>query len=401
MKASRLLNVVLAVALVVVSVRLAMGNAGAANRASSSGNDTADIVYQNIMTRASVRSYQEKPVEDEKIEKLLHAGMAAPSAVNIQPWHFVVIKEKATLEKIAELTPNAGMAKDAPLAIVVCGDMSNEKEGMVREFWSQDASAATENILLAAHGMGLGAVWTGTYPDPKRCDAISKLLGLPSNLIPFNTIVIGYPKGETQPKDKWKPENVSYEHFGGSKEDAPVASDVRETKKDFEEFDVTEDFHGNPFTYFKGKGLLLAAGDKSNFNEMTIGWGALGNIWEKGMSMMTVYVAKGRYTFGYMEKARYFTVMEFDDAHKDILEYMGTHSGRDGDKVKALGLHTKYTEHGTPYFEEAKTVFECEMIYHAPFDPKGFGKMPKDFYADFPAGIHSTYMGKIVKAMRK
>lgn len=213
MKASRLLNIVLAIALVVVSVRLAMSSAVAASGTEKSGNDTADIVYQNIMTRASVRSYQEKAVEGEKIEKLLHAGMAAPSAVNIQPWHFVVIREKATLEKIAELTPNAGMAKDAPLAIVVCGDMSNEKEGMVREFWSQDVSAATENILLVAHSMGLGAVWTGTYPDKKRCDAISKLLGLPSHIIPFNTIVIGYPKGETQPKDKWKPENVSYEHF--------------------------------------------------------------------------------------------------------------------------------------------------------------------------------------------
>lgn len=171
--------------------------------------------------------------------------------------------------------------------------------------------------------------------------------------------------------------------------------------KDFEEFDVTTDFHGNPFTYFKGKGLLLAVGDKADHNEMTIGWGALGNIWDRDMSLITVYVAPGRYTFKYMEKAKYFTVMEFDDTHKDILQYMGTHSGRDGDKAKALGLHTRYTEHGTPYFDEAKTVFECEMIYHAPFDPKGFGEMPRKLYSDFPAGIHSMYMGKIVKAMRK
>ncbi len=401
MKAATLLNIVLAIALVVVSIRLAMNSNSLKSNSAKENNDTADAVYDNIMTRTSVRSYQEKPVEDEKIDKLLHAGMAAPSAVNIQPWHFVVVRDEATLEKIAEVTPNAGMAKDAPLAIVVCGDMSNEKEGLVREFWSQDVSAATENILLAAHGMGLGAVWTGTYPDPKRCEAISKLLDLPKHLIPFNTIVIGYPKGETTPKDKWKPENVSYEKFGQGKDEKPMATDKKTTAKNFEEFDVTEDFHGNPFTYFKGKGLLLAVGDKSNFNEMTIGWGALGNIWEKGMSMMTVYVAKGRYTFGYMEKAKYFTVMEFDDAHKDILSYMGSHSGRDGNKAKALGLHTRYTEHGTPYFEEAKTVFECEMIYHAPFDPKGFGKMPKEFYSDFPAGIHSMYMGKIVKAMRK
>lgn len=189
-------------------------------------------------------------------------------------------------------------------------------------------------------------------------------------------------------------------HSSG-KDRAPEAAEQTAESKEFKEFDVTKDFQGNPFTYFKGKGLLLAVGDKSNFNEMTIGWGALGNIWEKDMAMMTVYVAKGRHTFGYMEKAKYFTVMEFDDAHREILDYMGTHSGRDGNKAKALGLHTRYTEHGTPYFEEAKTVFECKMIYHAPFDPKGFGEMPKEFYADFPAGLHSMYMGKIVKAMRK
>ncbi len=400
MKPATLLNIVLAIALVVVCVRWAMSGT---TKPAKGNEDSTDIVYQNIMTRTSVRAYLDKPVEDEKIEKLLHAGMAAPSAVNMQPWHFVVVKDKATLEKIAEVTPNARMAKDAPLAIVVCGDMTHEKPDLVREFWSQDASASTENILLQAHGMGLGAVWTGTYPDPKRCEAISALLHLPDHIIPFSTIVIGYPKGETTPKNKWKPENVSYEMFGGKEGTASDASEISEStgKKDFEEFDVTTDFHGNPFTYFKGKGLLLAVGDKTDHNEMTIGWGALGNIWEKGMSLMTVYVAPGRYTFKYMEKAKYFTVMEFDEAHKDILQYMGTHSGRDGDKAKALGLHTRYTEHGTPYFEEAKTVFECEMIYHVPFDPKGFGEMPKKLYSNFPAGIHSMYMGKVVKAMRK
>ncbi len=400
MKPATLLNIVLAIALVVVCARWAMGGA---TKSAKSEEDSTDIVYQNIMTRTSVRAYLDKPVEDEKIEKLLRAGMAAPSAVNVQPWHFVVVKDKATLEKIAEVTPNARMAKDAPLAIVVCGDMTNEKPDLVREFWSQDASAATENILLQAHGMGLGAVWTGTYPDTKRCEAISALLHLPDHLIPFSTIVIGYPKGETTPKDKWKPENVSYEVFGGKKESASTTEPAKKTAstKDFEEFDVTTDFHGNPFTYFKGKGLLLAVGDKTDHNEMTIGWGAMGNIWEKDMSLMTVYVAPARYTFKYMEKAKYFTVMEFDESHKDILQYMGTNSGRDGDKAKALGLHTRYTEHGTPYFEEAKTVFECKMIYHAPFDPKGFGEMPKKQYSDFPAGIHSMYMGKIVKAMRK
>ncbi|MDY2848837.1 MAG: nitroreductase family protein [Bacteroidaceae bacterium] len=209
-KPSVLLNVVLAVALVVVSARLMSSGGETAGKPVA---DSADVVYGNIMGRTSVRSYLDKPVEDSKIEKLLHAGMAAPTAVNTQPWHFVVIRDRNTLDRIAELTPNAGMAKEAPLAIVVCGNMVNEKEDIVRMFWTQDVSAATENILLQAHAMGLGAVWTGTYPDKKRCDAISGLLNMPEHIIPFCTIVIGYPKGEQTPKDKWKPENVTYEAF--------------------------------------------------------------------------------------------------------------------------------------------------------------------------------------------
>ena len=129
----------------------------------------------------------------------------------------------------------------------------------------------------------------------------------------------------------------------------PEAAADSETKE-FSEIDFPSDFHGNPFTWFKGDGLLLAAGDKNGFNAMTIGWGALGNIWERGTSTMTVYVAKGRYTYQFMEQAKYFTVMAFDDKHKDVLHYMGSHSGRDGDKAAALGLHTLYTENGTPYF---------------------------------------------------
>lgn len=387
---SSVLNIILAIAVVVLSVRLVcvQHTGKAAN--------TADVVYQNILTRTSVRSYQDKAVDSTQVERLLRAGMAAPSAMNTQPWHFVVVQDKALLEQIADATPNAGMAKNAPLAIVVCGDLQKEKTGWEQAFWIQDVSAVTENILLQAHAMGLGAVWTGTYPSEERCQAVSRLLHLPEHIIPFSTIVIGYPKGDPVPKDKWKPENISYEYF-----DTPQATAQPSAEKPFEEFDVTEDFHGNPFTYFKGKGLLLAAGDSADYNEMTIGWGAMGNIWERGMSMLTVYVAPGRHTYQYMEKARYFTVMEFDEAHKDILAYMGSHSGRDGNKAEALGLHTLYTEHGTPYFEEAKTVFECEMIYHAPFDPSCFGDMPAAFYADFPAGIHSMYMGKIVKALRR
>lgn len=179
------------------------------------------------------------------------------------------------------------------------------------------------------------------------------------------------------------------------------ASKVKVENDGFKEFDVMEDFNANPFTWFKGAGLLLAAGDESGFNEMTIGWGSLGNIWEHNDATITVYVAEKRYTYKFMEQSKYFTVMVFDEDHEDVLQYMGSHSGRNGDKVKELGLHTLYTENGTPFFEEASEVYECEIIYHAPFDPKGFGELPKRFYANFSSGIHSMYIGKIVKAMRK
>ncbi len=169
----------------------------------------------------------------------------------------------------------------------------------------------------------------------------------------------------------------------------------------FKALDLKKNFKGNPFTWFKGDGLLLAVGDKNGFNEMTIGWGGLGNLWAHDNATITIYVAQGRYTHGYMEKATYFTIMAFDENHKDILHYMGLNSGRDGDKAKALGLHTKFTKNGTPYFEEASEVYECRMIYHAPFDPKGFGELPKKLYSNFPAGMHSQYIGEVVGAWRK
>lgn len=177
-------------------------------------------VIENIMTRSSVRFYADKNVEDDKVMTLVKAGMAAPSAVNKQPWHFIVVKDKNTLKTISEVTPNARMAADAPLAIIVCGDMDKVASGHARDMWIQDVSAATENILLAAHALGLGAVWTGTYPNPERQAAIAKLMKTPENIIPFCTIVIGYPDQDNKvtPKDKFKESNISYEVFGGKKQ---------------------------------------------------------------------------------------------------------------------------------------------------------------------------------------
>ena len=169
----------------------------------------------------------------------------------------------------------------------------------------------------------------------------------------------------------------------------------------FRPIDVHADFAENPFTWFTGKGLLLCAGDRTSHNAMTIGWGGLGTLWGRN-DAVTVYVAESRYTKTYMDRASRFTVMVFDkERQASILEYMGRHSGRDGDKAAALGLHVAFTEGGTPYYEEAQLVLECELMYVAPFDPAGMRDVPRAFYADFPAGVHTLYIGRIVAAMQR
>lgn len=170
-------------------------------------------IFENIMSRTSVRSYTEKPVEQEKVEMMLRAGMAAPSACNKQPWHFVVINNREILDQIPQFSPYAGMVKQAPLAIVVCGCMDKTLEGIEQEFWIQDCSAATENILLMAHGLGLGCVWTALYPLKERYEGMQQLLHLPKTMIPLNTLIIGYPKNQVTAKDKWKEENISYNYY--------------------------------------------------------------------------------------------------------------------------------------------------------------------------------------------
>lgn len=165
----------------------------------------------------------------------------------------------------------------------------------------------------------------------------------------------------------------------------------------FKAIDIHDDFQENAFNWFRDA-LLLCAGDEAKSNAMTIGWGALGTLW--GRPAVTVYVAEKRYTKVFMDKAQYFTVMSFDTPK--ILDYMGRNSGRDGDKAKALGLHTAYTANGTPYYTEADMVIECKLEYAAPFNPEGFkSEVPKRMYSRFPAGIHTMYIGEVVGAWQK
>lgn len=170
---------------------------------------TSDVVLENILSRKSVRQYTNEPVSEEHIQTLLKAAMAAPSAVNYQPWRFVVVTEREQLDAMAEVLPFARMLKQAPLAIIVCGE-TLWFEGKENIFWQQDCSAATQNLLLAAEALGLGAVWTGVYPDPQRSAELSAFLGLPETVQPLCAIPIGHPAGDDKPKDKWKPENIHY-----------------------------------------------------------------------------------------------------------------------------------------------------------------------------------------------
>lgn len=204
-----ILNIVLAAVVIILGVKLAMTASNKSEEAASS----EDAVLQNIAARTSIRAYENKPVEKHKVEKLLRAGMAAPSALNKQPWHFVVIDERELLDEIGSQFPNAKAIKTAPLAIVVCGNMDKAIEGTGKDFWIQDASAATQNILLAATSMGLGSLWTGFYPDPDRVSRLSKLLALPENLVPLNVILVGYAAEQPTPKDKYKEENISYNGY--------------------------------------------------------------------------------------------------------------------------------------------------------------------------------------------
>lgn len=192
---------------------VALAMTACASAQQTSQNSDTQAVINNIMTRTSVRNYTAEAVSQEQIETMLRAGMAAPTAVNRQPWHFVVVTDREKLNALAEANRGTGMAKKAPLAIVVCCNMEKALEGTGRGFWIQDCSAATENILLAAHALGLGAVWTGLYPNEERSNTVRTLLKAPENIVPLCTIVIGHPQEPSQPKNKWNPDNISYNEY--------------------------------------------------------------------------------------------------------------------------------------------------------------------------------------------
>ncbi|MCM1067467.1 MAG: nitroreductase family protein [Muribaculaceae bacterium] len=177
-------------------------------------NIPADILtnpaYTNILTRVSVRRYTDRALTDGQVAAILHAAMSAPTAVNKQPWEFIVVDKPDLLSQLADALPYAKMAAHAPVAIVVCANKERFLPGLDSTLWEQDCSAATENILLAAHAIGLGGVWTCLYPHPDRMEATARILNIADTLIPFNLIPIGHPEADHTPMDKWHPDRIHF-----------------------------------------------------------------------------------------------------------------------------------------------------------------------------------------------
>ena len=179
--------------------------------------DNGQAAIENIMTRTSIRQFKAQPVEQDKVDILLKAAMAAPTALNLQPWHFIVINDKETIALLSGKQPT-----NAPLMIAVCGDtdktMLPDGSTKLPDFWVEDVSAATENLLLAAHALGLGAVWTGVYPAMDRTAEVANVLNCPQNIVPLAVVRVGYPDESPEPKNKYKEENISYNKFGAKQE---------------------------------------------------------------------------------------------------------------------------------------------------------------------------------------
>lgn len=162
-----------------------------------------------VLTRRSIRKYTTEPVSEETVNELLRAAMAAPTAGN-QPWHFVVIRDRTALEAITTVHPHAEMLKQAQVAISVSGD---PEAGSLQGRWILDCAAATENILIAANALGLGACWVGIYPVEARMQKLRELFGIPENLVPLSMVALGHPAEQKSPPDRFKTERVHYERW--------------------------------------------------------------------------------------------------------------------------------------------------------------------------------------------
>ncbi|MGI5921006.1 MAG: nitroreductase family protein [Syntrophomonadaceae bacterium] len=164
-----------------------------------------------ILNRRSIRRYTNQSVSDEQIKTLLEAAMCAPSAGNEQPWHFVVIKDRQLLDQVPQYHPHASMLKEAPVAILVCGDTRLSKYDV--DYWVQDCAAATENLLLAVQDQGLGAVWLGIYPRQERVESMRQLFNIPDQVMPFALVPVGYPAEMKGPEYRYREDRVHLNYW--------------------------------------------------------------------------------------------------------------------------------------------------------------------------------------------
>ncbi len=193
----------------VIFALAAMVIAGCAKQETSMENQAIN----NIMTRVSVREFTGEKISEAQIDTLLRAAMSAPSAINKQPWAFIVVTDEDKIAALGEALPYSRCSNKPAVAIIPCGDLSKAIEGEMANFWINDVSAATENLLLAAHAMGLGAVWTGLHPDLNRAKLVQEMLGLPEHIIPLCVVPVGVPAEQPEVKDKYKPENIHYNQW--------------------------------------------------------------------------------------------------------------------------------------------------------------------------------------------
>ena len=156
-----------------------------------------------ILARRSIRSYTDEPVSEEHITAMLEAAMSAPSGMNRKPWHFVVVSDREKLDRLGATTNSWAMLKEAPLAVVVCGD-----PGISEKYWDQDSIAALENLLIAVSMLGLGAVWLGCHPNPERVGPVREILGVPAPVVPIAVLSIGHPAEEKEPRTQYDEERV-------------------------------------------------------------------------------------------------------------------------------------------------------------------------------------------------
>jgi nitroreductase len=177
-------------------------------------------IIDTIMSRRSIRQFTPEPVDRDTLILLLKAGMAAPTACNSQPWEFVVVTEPEMLDHIREKFLFARY--NAPAAIVVCGNVGIGHNAAAREHWVQDCSAATENILIAAAGMGLGAVWIGVYPYPSKIKPLSQTLGIPDNVVPLSMVLVGHPAEVKEPRTQYDEHRVYWQCYEPRKRKAKV-----------------------------------------------------------------------------------------------------------------------------------------------------------------------------------